>query len=92
MSKSTEKKSLLDAYRFNGFTTKSKIKGHSCLSQALVITLARRQKKLFADVAEKFITPGTTIESSRREIFQQAIVKYFLSLKFDESFAGDVSP
>jgi hypothetical protein len=91
MSKSTEKKSLLDAYRFKGFITKSKIKGYSCLSQALVITLARRQKKLFADAVEKFITLGMTIESSRREIFRRVIIKYFLSLKYVAFFAGNVS-
>jgi hypothetical protein len=91
MSKSIEKKSLLDAYRFKGFTTKSKIKNHSCGPNALVIPLTRRQKKLFAGTVVRSITRGMTIESSRPVTFPQVIIKYFLNLKSVESFAGNVS-
>ena len=92
MSKSPVKKSLIDAYRFNGFTTKSKIYGHFCVSKALVITLVRRQKKQFADVVARFITLGMIIEQNWRETFRQAIIKFILNLKYVEYFAENVRP
>lgn len=47
-------KKLLDEYRFPGFYPKAAIKGKFGDRQARVIQLIRRQKKLFAAVAELF--------------------------------------
>jgi len=87
MQNSTQKKSLLDAYRFKGFKTSSKIKSHLMTLKALVITLVRRQKKRFAALVVRPITSGMTIESRRPVTSLQATTKSILSLKFAEFFA-----
>jgi len=81
MSKSITNKSLLDAYRFKGFTSKAKIKSHLGISKALILPLVRRQKKLFVDVVEKSISLGMIVVLSSPVTFLQAIIKFTLNLK-----------
>jgi hypothetical protein len=48
MQKRSSKKSLLDAYQFTGFKTSKAVKGMFGDKNALVLTLTRRSKKVFA--------------------------------------------
>jgi hypothetical protein len=56
MDESLPKASLLDGYRVRGFRTRARIKQHGRDAMALVITLARSQKKPFAADAAKSIS------------------------------------
>ena len=66
MQKKTAKKSLLDAYQFAGYKTGKAAKGMFGDKSALVLTLSRRSKKVYASSAANFIAGGTT---GRRDLF-----------------------
>lgn len=53
-------KKLLDEYRFPGFRPRAAVKGRFGDNKARIIELIRRQKKLFAGVAELSIRVFTT--------------------------------
>lgn len=53
-------KKLLDEYRFPGFRPRAAVKGRFGDNKARIIELTRRQKKLFAGVAEPSIRVFTT--------------------------------
>lgn len=62
-------KKLLDEYRFPGFYPKAAIKGKFGDRQARVIQLIRRQKKLFAVVAEPYIGASMTVKPELSGIY-----------------------
>lgn len=88
----TPKKSLLDAYHFKGCKTKSKVKSHPKDPKALVITLVRRQKKLFAAFVAPFITAGMTVDQSFPVIYPVVTTKFILSMRSAGSSAGHAMP
>jgi hypothetical protein len=73
MEKSFSKVSLLDGYRMPGFRTRARIKPHDRDPMALVITLARSQKKPCAAGAVKSISASTTARRASRVISPAAI-------------------
>jgi hypothetical protein len=59
MNKKSSKKSLFDAYQFPGFKTSKAAKGMFGDKSALVLTLSRRSKKVYASNAVNFIGAAT---------------------------------
>jgi hypothetical protein len=53
MDKTTDKRTLLDAYRVQGFRTRARVDGYDHDHPAFVITLHRRQKKRYAAAAAR---------------------------------------
>lgn len=92
MAKTSIKKSLLDAYKFDGFKTMTKIKEHKFIQDAFVLTLVRRQKKLFAEHVVKLITSDMIKKINLQEIFLLVIIRFSLSLKYREFFVENVNP
>jgi len=66
-------KKLLDEYRFPGFSPLSAVKGKFGDNRARIIHLARRQKKLFAVVAEFRIAVSMIVKPGRSEIYPAAM-------------------
>jgi len=84
MIKSSSKKSLLDAYIFDGFKTSTSAKGKFGDKNARVLSLSRRSKKVSAGSAASF-TEAIMIGQLRLfVIFPVAIVGFILSSKFGE--------
>jgi hypothetical protein len=73
MEKSLCKASLLDGYRMAGFRTRARIEPHDRDPMALVITLARSQKKPCVAGAAKSISASTTARRVLRAISPAAI-------------------
>lgn len=61
-------KKLLDEYRFPGFRPLAVVKGKFGDNKARIVQLVRRQKKLFAGVAERSIAVSMIIRSKSPEI------------------------
>jgi hypothetical protein len=61
-------KKLLDEYRFPGFRPLAVVRGEFGDNKARIVQLVRRQKKLFAGVAELRIAVSTIIKSKLPEI------------------------
>lgn len=74
-------KKLLDEYRFPGFRPLATIKGKFGDNKARIIRLVRRQKKLFADVAELFIEVSMTAKPDWSGICPAATPESILKLK-----------
>jgi len=87
MKKRTSRKSILDGYRVPGFQTLSRVKGRFGDQSALVVTLSRRQKKLFAAVAARFTELFTIADFVRHEISVPAAGACTLNLNFAVSIA-----
>lgn len=66
-------KKLLDEYRFPGFRPLAVIKGKFGDNKARIIQSVRRQKKLHAVVAERFIIASTTGKLNWSEIYPAAM-------------------
>ncbi len=75
-------------YAFPGFRPMAIVCKHPDRPDAMVITLQRRQKKLFADAAERFITPSTTAREGSFGMCHAPRWTSTLMLKSDESNAG----
>jgi hypothetical protein len=73
MEKSLSRASLLDGSRMAGFRTRARIKQHDRDPMALVITLARSQKKPFAAGAARSISASMTARGALRAISPAAI-------------------
>ncbi len=61
-------KKLLDEYRFPGFRPLAVVKGKFGDNKARIVQLIRRQKKLFAGVAELFIAVSMIAKQKSPEI------------------------
>jgi len=92
MSKTRPKKSLYDAYRFDGFTPVRELKGVFGEPGARVLRFNRRSKKQFAELAEPVTGAGTTKEPERRAIYLVAISGFTLSSMSGESIAESAMP
>ncbi len=86
MIKKTSKKSLLDAYRFDNFKTSKTVKGRFGDKAALVLSLARRSKKVSAPNAAGGIVVGTT-ESARQSGICHAATAAFIWSSTSDVFA-----
>ena len=87
MTVSTNRKRLLDAYRFPFFCPLEKIRGIFGDSKARVITLVRRSKKQSAMPAAEFPLAGTTRGFDEFAISLVATHASIWRLRFDEYFA-----
>jgi len=65
-------KKLLDAYAFPGFRPLAIVKGKFGDNKARIVQLIRRQKKLSAVSAERFIKVSTTGKPGWSEIYPAA--------------------
>ena len=92
MNKLTVNRSLLDAYRFDRFRTKSKVQAHPQYPTALVIMLARHQKKLSAGHVGRYIELGMIEKSKEQGILVVETGKSIWNLIFEEWTATCVSP
>jgi hypothetical protein len=90
MKKSVPRKSLLDGYRFAGFRGRSKIKGCFGDSTSLVISLSRRQKKQFVELAQPALKVGMIARRSKPVILAVAIAAFIWNLRSAVYFAGNV--
>jgi len=83
-----KKKSLLDEYRFPGFSPRAKIHGVFGDSKARIIFLHRRQKKRFVVLAELLVRAFTIGGFVRFEIFLAGRPAFIWSSRFVGSFVG----
>jgi hypothetical protein len=82
MQKTRSRKSLLDAYRFNGFKTSSVVKGRVGDKKARVLTLNRRLKKrVFVINAANYIADITIERLKLFEICLVVIEEFIFNLK-----------
>jgi hypothetical protein len=81
MIKSSAKKSLLDAYQFDGFKTSATAKGKLGDKNSRVLSLSRRSKKVAAINAVNCIEGITIAGPSLFAIFRAATVASTLSLR-----------
>jgi hypothetical protein len=81
MRKTSAKKSLLDAYQFDGFKTSSAVKGKLGDKNARVLSLSRRSKKVSAINAADCIAAITTVNPSSLATFRAVIDAFTLSLR-----------
>ena len=79
MAKPLSVASIFDAYRFQGFITRKRVKEHEGDLTSLVITLSRRQKKRYAVCAERNIGASTTVRLAWREISPVVIERFTLN-------------
>jgi hypothetical protein len=79
MVKKTSKKSLLDAYQFDNFRTDKVAKGRFGDKAALVLSLARRSKKVCAPNVASGTGVGTTARSRRSGICRAATAAFIWS-------------
>ena len=77
-------KKLLDAYTFPGFRPQAVVKGKFGDNKARIIRLVRRQKKLFAVVAERSIRLFMTGKLSWLEICPAVMPESIYPWKCDE--------
>ena len=82
------KLSLSDLYRFPGFRPKKTIHGIFGDSRARVITLVRRGKKLFVELASLSVDPDTIEKQYWRAIFPAETHAFISSLNYGASYAG----
>jgi len=75
---------LVDEYRYPGFRPLSTIRNHPNDPDARIITMRRRQKKLYAEVAGRLIIRSMTERQGSSETFHAEIPEYTLKLRFDE--------
>ena len=83
-------KRLLDEYHFPGFYPKAAIKGKFGDPKAKVIPLARRQKKLFADVAEHLIKASMTGKPNLSGTCPAEMQEFICKWKYEELIAENV--
>lgn len=83
-------KKLLDEYRFPGFYPKAIVKGKFGDHKARIISLVRRQKKLFADVAGRRIGVSMIVKPELSGICPAAMQEFIWQLKSEESVAENV--
>ncbi len=74
-------KKLLDAYTFPGFRPLAVVKGKFGDNKARIITLVRRQKKLYAAVAERLIKAFTTTKPDWSGICHAAMPGFIWNLR-----------
>ncbi len=70
--------SLVDEYAYPGFRPLSRIVKHPNKSNALIITLRRRQKKQYVESAEQCITPFMIENSGLLEISLAEMPRFIL--------------
>jgi hypothetical protein len=87
MRKKPSTKSLLDAYQFSGFKTSKAAKGKFGDKNALVLSLARRSKKVSAPNAANPIGVGMTERPGWFAIFHVVIDACILRLKPVDCYA-----
>jgi hypothetical protein len=87
MEKSLSKASLLDGYRIPRFRTRARIKPRDRDPMALVITLARSQKKPFVVGAAKSISASTIVRRAWRAISPAVIGAFISNTSFGVSSA-----
>jgi hypothetical protein len=88
MEKSLSKASLLDGYRMTGFRTRARIKQHDRDPMALVIMLARSQKKPCAAGAARSISASMTARHASPAISPAAIDAFISNMSCGASIAG----
>lgn len=76
-----KKPTLKDLYSFPGFRALARLKPHPYHPGAMVVTLKRRQKKLFVHAA-KFIVYGMTTEPGLSVTLTAAVVLFIWNLTF----------
>jgi hypothetical protein len=81
------KKSLLDAYQFDGYKTGRFAKGKFGDKHALILPLKRRSKKVAAHSAEGFIEAGTIARPRLFATFPVAPGEFISNSKFGVSAA-----
>lgn len=74
-------KKLLDEYRFPGFRPLAVVKGKFGDNKARIVRLIRRQKKLFAAVAELSIEASMIAERKSPETCLAATLEFMWRLK-----------
>jgi hypothetical protein len=74
---------LVDEYKYPGFRPLSTIQNHPVDNDARIITLRRRQKKLYAAVVVKPILHSMTERHDLSAIYHAAIREFILRLKSD---------
>ena len=74
---------LVDEYKYLGFRPLSKVQAHSHFSDARVIVMRRRQKKLYAAVAAQDTIHTTTSHYALSVIDHAAMPVYILRSRFD---------
>lgn len=83
-----EYKRLTDEYAYPGFRPMQKVRIHPDKPGARIITLRRRQKKLYAGAVGRLITHFTTGRQDLCGIYPAEMHRYILKLRYDESDAG----
>ena len=83
-------KRLLDEYRFPGFRPEPIVKGKFGDHKARVIQLVRRQKKLFAEFAERFIEVSMIKKSELSGICPVATPEFIWNSRCDVLSVGNV--
>ena len=74
---------LVDEYKYPGFHPLSKVKVHPWLTDARVIVMRRRQKKLYADVAGQYTIHTTTRHYASCVTDHAAMHEYILRSRCD---------
>jgi hypothetical protein len=82
MVKKASKKSLIDAYRFDNFKTCKVAKGRFGDKTALVLSLSRRSKKVYAPSVVFGTEVGTTESSRWSGICRAATGEFIWNLRF----------
>ena len=82
MGKQAPKKSLLDAYQFDGFKTSAVAKGKFGDKKARVLSLCRHSKKVSAGNAAKRTEAITTARSNSFVIFRAVTAACIWSLRY----------
>lgn len=83
MGKTSSKKSLLDAYQFDGFKTSIVAKGRLGDKNARVLSLSRRSKKVSATNVANYIEAFTTARPRWFVISPAVTGEFTLSLRLD---------
>ena len=83
MKKSSAKKSLLDAYQFDGFKTSPAAKGKLGDKNARVLSLFHRKKKVFVYSVASGTEVGTIGKSKWSETFHAGIDAFIWNLTSD---------
>jgi hypothetical protein len=91
MLKSSQKKTLYDAYRFPGFTPVRELRGIFGDRWARVIRLNRRSKKQSAAPAGRNIAAGTTSDPARSAICRAATIGFISRWTSAGSTAGSAA-
>ena len=91
MQKSPIRRRLIEAYAVPGFRPLSSVHGVFGDPQARVVTLVRRSKKPSAEVAEQFVSHGTTVPDDGYATYRQVTSVCTLTLKSAALRAGHVA-